>query len=73
MWILKGLFFGLLAFAAFALLFLRNYQVRKGRISILALGYLTVQNPWFWCALILMVCTCCVCVRMLEVPIRMPD
>lgn len=68
MWILKGTFFGLLAFATFAVLFLRNYQVRDGRISLLALRYLTIQNPWFWTAFILMICTCCVCVRMLEIP-----
>ena len=68
MWILKGVSFGLLAFATFAVLFLRNYQVRDGRISLLSLRYLTIQNPWFWAALILMVCTCCVCVRMVEIP-----
>lgn len=68
MWILKGTFFGLLAFATFAVLFVRNYQVRDGRISLFALRYLTIQNPWFWAAFILMICTCCVCVRMLEIP-----
>jgi hypothetical protein len=73
MWILKGSLFGLLAFAAFAVLFLRNYQVRDGQISMLALRLLTLHNPWFWSVLVLMICTCCVCVRMLEIPINVPD
>lgn len=73
MWILKGSLFGLLAFATFAFLFLRNYQVRDGRISTLALRSLTIHNPWFWSVLVLMICTCCVCVRMLEIPINVPD
>ena len=73
MWILKGSLFGLLAFATFAVLFLRNYQVRNGRISMLALRSLTIHNLWFWSALVLMICTCCVCVRMLEIPIKVPD
>jgi hypothetical protein len=68
MWILKGTFLGLLPFAAFAVSFLRNYQVREGRISLFALRYLTIQNPWFWAAFVLIVCTCCVCVRMFEIP-----
>ncbi len=67
-WILKGTFLGLLAFAAFAVSFLRNYQVRDGRISLFALRYLTIQNPWFWAAFVLIVSTCCVCVRMFEIP-----
>jgi hypothetical protein len=34
---------------------------------LFALRYLTIQNPWFWAAFVLIVCTCCVCVRMFEI------
>jgi|HubBroStandDraft_2_1064218.scaffolds.fasta_scaffold05986_3 hypothetical protein len=68
MWILKGAVFGVLAFVVFALFFFfTKYPIRtNSAISLSTLRYLTVQNPWFWTALVLMVCTGCVCARLLS-------
>jgi hypothetical protein len=68
MWILKGTLFGVLAFVVFAFIFFfTKYPIRANTaISISTLRYLTVQNPWFWTALVFMVCTGCVCARLLS-------
>jgi hypothetical protein len=68
MWILRGTLFGVLAFMVFAFIFFfTKYPIRANTaISISTLQYLTVQNPWFWTALVFMVCTGCVCARLLS-------
>ncbi len=67
MWILKGTFFGMLAFVVFGLFFFfKKFPIRANTaISLSTLRYLTYGNPWFWATFVLMVCTGCVYARWL--------
>jgi len=68
MWLLKGALFGVSAFVVFALiLFFAKFPIRTNTaISLSMLRYLTIQNPWFWGSFALMVCTGCVCSKLLS-------
>lgn len=67
MWMLKGTFSGMFAFAVFAFyVFFSKYPIKANKaISLGTLRYLTYGNAWFWAALVLMIVTGCVCARLL--------
>jgi hypothetical protein len=65
-WMLKGIFFGVLAFVIFSIAFFLakfSFSTHKA-VSLSTLRYLTIQNPWFWAVFVLMVCTACACARL---------
>jgi len=68
MWLLKGTIYGIVAFAFFGLIFFFSrfgFSTHKA-FSLRTLEFLTIHNPWFWAAFVLMVCTGCVCARLLR-------
>jgi hypothetical protein len=66
MWIVKGTITGAIAFVIFALIFFfTKYPIRANTaISVSTLRYLTIHDPWFWSALVLVICTGSVCARL---------
>ncbi len=71
MWILKGTFYGVIAFVVFGFIFfLSKFGLSTNKaVSLRTLEYLTIHNLWFWSAFVLMVCTGMVYARwMAEIP-----
>lgn len=66
MWMVKGAFYGVFAFVVFALFFFfRKFPISTNKaISLGTLRHLTYGNPWFWAALVLMICAGCACARL---------
>jgi hypothetical protein len=68
MWMLKGTFYGVVAFVVFGLFFFfRKFPIRaNSAIGLSMLRALTCGNPWFWATFVFVVCTGCVYARWLE-------